>query len=595
MALSLAVGGTDHAQAAVGDVITLTGSGGPGVTDGTGLSASFFNPWAVVSDGLGNAFVADTDNNLIRKVELSTGRVSTVAGNGTQGATDGPALNSSFYYPSGLAWISSSRLAIADSFNREVRVLDFVTQTVSTLAGSPSANGLVDGVGSAASFGEVYDVASDGAGNLYVADGGALTSSIRKIVVATGQVTTVAGNGTVGSLNGIGSAAQFASPSGVAVSGNNLYVADTFSNKIRVVDLTTTAVTDLAGSGNSGSSDGPSTLASFDQPHRVAVSGNTLYVADTYNDKIRAIDLGTNIVRTISGSGIQGNNSGPALSAQFNKPVGIAVDPSGYLLVADVFNHSIRATEVNPLTTAYPAATTTTTSTTTTSTTTTPSTTTATTTTAVSPASPPASETLTISVAMPSATDGAPKVCDGGTGTIQGDVIDDVDNNYTRDATEKSLSGVKVSLRRGDGLVCQSTETRSPYTFTNVAAGDYEVVISALAGRPETAAVYRVSVDAGKSATVTEHYIAPAGPTTTAAGAAATSTVASLTTPTAVPPFALPGASVAPPFELALEAAPAEELAFTGVGSGLLAALSMCFAGAGALLVTLRRRTNREV
>jgi serine/threonine protein kinase, bacterial len=590
LALSLAIGGAHSAHAAVGDVFTIAGSGAIGGTDGAGLYSSFNHPWGIVADGAGNAYVADTDSNKIRKIVLATGQVTTVAGSGQAGSADGSALGASFFFPAGIALVNPTTLAIADSYNSKIRLLDLATQTVSTLAGSGTF-GMADGIGAAATFGDPYDVAFDAANNsLYVVDGGINpvsgqpnTNSVRKIAMATGAVTTVAGTGAYGHANGAAATAQFRQPFGILLDGTNLYVADGENNQIRRIDLANNFVYDFAGTGVAGFADGDAiTTAQFDSPYRMVKVGNELWVSDSDNHRIRAIDLGTNMVRTVSGSGATGPASGPSATAQFYNPVGLALDSSGYLLVADVYNNGIRAVEaVNPLATVFTAPTT---STTTTSTTTTS-------TTMVAAALAAAPEPLVIAVAPP-AISNAPKVCQAGTGTIQGEVIDDVDNNYRRGANEKSLSGVKVTLQRDDGLVCQSTETRSPYVFNNVAAGDYEVVVSALAGRPETAATYRVSVASGETATVAEHYVAPAVPTTTKAGSVTTKPAT--TTPTVAPAFALPGASV-PSAELALEAAPAaEEVAFTGASSGLLAALSMCFAGAGAFLVTLRRRRTNN-
>jgi SdrD B-like domain len=592
LALSLAVSGTPRAHAAVGDVFTIAGSGAVGGTDGAGLYSSFNHPWGIVADGAGNAYVADTDSNKIRKIVLATGQVTTVAGSGQVGSIDGSALGASFFFPAGIAFVNPTTLAIADSYNSKIRLLDLSTQTVSTLAGSGTF-GMADGTGAAAMFGDPYDLAFDAANNsLYVVDGGINpvsgqpnTNSVRKISMATGAVTTVAGTGAYGHANGAAATAQFRQPFGILLDGTNLYVADGENNQIRRIDLVSNFVYDFAGTGVAGFADGDAiTTAQFDSPYRMVKVANELWVSDSDNHRIRAIDLSTNIVRTVSGSGATGPVSGPSATAQFFNPVGLALDSSGYLLVADVYNNGIRAVEaVNPLATVYAAPTTSTTTSTTTSATT------STTNVAVAPAA--AAEPLVIAVAPLAATD-APKVCQAGTGTIQGDVIDDADNNYRRGTNEKSLSGVKVTLQRDDGLVCQSTETHSPYVFNNVAAGDYEVVVSALAGRPETGATYRVSVVSGETVVVAEHYVAPAAPTTTKAGSATTKPAT--TTPTVAPAFALPGASV-PSAELALEAAPAaEEVAFTGASSGLLAALSMCFAGAGAFLVTLRRRRTNN-
>jgi hypothetical protein len=615
LAMSLAVGGTRTAEAAVGDVFTLAGTGSAGRADGTGLYASLHHPWGIVSDGAGNAYVADTDNNLIRKIVLATGQVTTVAGTGAQGSADGPALSSTFFFPSGLALISPTRLAIADAYNGKIRVLDLSSQTVSTLAGS-GAFGQLDGIGIAAQFGDPYDITFDATtGSLYVVDGGVTptdpllpdTNSIRKIDVATGAVTTVAGTGAYGHVNGAAATATFAQPFGAALKGTDLYVADGENNVIRKIDLLTNMVSDFAGSaaGTAGFADGIGSAAMFDSPYRIVVDGNRLLVSDSDNHRIRAIDIATAAVTTVTGS-TMGSADGTMASAQFHNPVGLALDPSGYLLVADVYTNGIRAVEaINPLVTVYPAPTTSTTTTTTTTTTTAPAATSTTTTAANTTTSAPApSEPLLISVTPPAAR--APEVCATGTSTIQGDVIDDADNNYTRGANEKSLSGVKVTLLRGDGLVCQSTITKSPYVFTNVAAGAYEVSIEGIVGRPGTAARYQVVAGTAETVTVTDHYVAPAAPVASGAsapgagaGVAGTAATAgtgepSITVATAAPAFALPstpGASTAPT-DLALASPVEEEIALTGSSSLLLAAFALCFGAAGTLLATIRRRRN---
>lgn len=351
VSLSLGIGGARDVSAAAHNVITVAGSGAVGSTDATGRYASFRYPLAIVADGRGNAYVADTGNNVIRRVVLSSGAVTTVAGDGAVGSDDGPAATASFNFPSGLALVNPATLAIADAYSHKIRVLNIPTGAVSTLAGSGTF-GMADGVGTNAQFGTPYDVVFDGAGALYVADGGVdvtsnlETNSIRKVDLSTGAVTTVAGTGAFGITNGPTAIAEFRQPYGLAVSGNHLYVADSLNNSIRRIDLAARTIADLAGTGVAGFKDGPVEDAQFDSPRRVIVHGSRLLVADTNNHRIRVIDLAENSVSTLNQVGMGGLNTGSSAPAPFSSPVGLAVDVSGYLLVADTLNHSVRAIDM---------------------------------------------------------------------------------------------------------------------------------------------------------------------------------------------------------------------------------------------------------
>ena len=159
-----------------------------------------------------------------------------------------------------------------------------------------------------------------------------------------GIVTTLAGNGTRGFADDPGANAQFAYPAGVAVAPNGtVYVTDDDNNRIRAVNPATGAVTTLAGSGTAGFADGPSNTAQFDNPSGVAVApGGTVYVADRYNHRIRAINPTTGAVTTLAGSGTAGFADGPGDTAQFTGPIGLTVAPNGTVYLGDYFNHRIR-------------------------------------------------------------------------------------------------------------------------------------------------------------------------------------------------------------------------------------------------------------
>jgi sugar lactone lactonase YvrE len=319
-----------------GLVTSIAGSGA-GAEDGPVSAASFFNPSGVAVDNLGNSYVADASNHKIRKI-TADGIVTTLAGSSSgNGSTDGVGSNASFNSPRGVAVDSVGNVYVADTLNHKIRKIT-PSGTVSTLAGS-GGNGSINGVGAEASFNTPYGLAVDVSGNVYVAD--TLNRKIRKITSA-GEVTTLAGSGVGGSSDGNATTATFISPYGVAVDeAGNVYVADRDSNKIRKI-TSTGNVTTLAGSGSAGAVDGTGNAASFNFPRGITVdSGGNVYVADSSNHKLRKITP-AGVVTTIGGGSTYGFSDGVAITSKFYSPWGIAVDSSGSLYVGDASNHLVR-------------------------------------------------------------------------------------------------------------------------------------------------------------------------------------------------------------------------------------------------------------
>ncbi len=326
---------------AAGVVTTLAGSAGSaGSTDATGSAARFFAPSGLVVDGSGNVYVSDTNNDTIRKV-TAAGVVTTYAGIAIYGSGDGIGTNAHFTFPAGTAVDSAGNIYVADSGNHTIRKITS-TGTVTTLAGSTGNSGSADGTGTAARFNDPGAVAVDSAGNVYVADAG--NATIRK-VTAAGVVTTLAGSaGLVGSTDGTGAAARFNFPAGVAVdSAGNVYVADAGNAIIRKITAAG-VVTTLAGSaGLVGSTDGTGSAARFNYPAGIAVdaSGN-VFVAEASNNTIRKI-TSAGVVTTLAGAAPSpGSTDGTGSAARFSGPSGLAVDAAGNLYVADSNNHLIR-------------------------------------------------------------------------------------------------------------------------------------------------------------------------------------------------------------------------------------------------------------
>ena len=332
---------------ATGVVTTLAGmSAMPGSANGTGPAARFNAPFGVATDGMGNLYIADSYNYTIRKVVVATGVVTTLVGStGISGSTDGTGAAARFADPEALAMDSAGNLYVAEPTNHTIRKVVVATGVVTTLAGTPGTSGSADGTGAAAFFNDLKALAVDGGGNLYVADTGNYT--IRKVVVATRAVTTLAGTpGMYGSANGTGSAALFSNPSGVAVDGaGNLYVADGGNHILRKLVVATRAVTTLAGTpAMYGSADGTGLAARFNNPGGVTADGaGNLYVTDSYSETIRKVVMATGAVTTLAGSAdTYGSADGTGPTARFNNPLGVTMDGAGNLYVVDKSSSTIR-------------------------------------------------------------------------------------------------------------------------------------------------------------------------------------------------------------------------------------------------------------
>jgi sugar lactone lactonase YvrE len=322
-------------------VTTLAGNGNPGLVNST-VSGSFSNPTGVAVDSVGNVYVVDQGNNVIRKID-SKGVVTTLAGNGKAISIDGPDLAASFNTPDGIAIDQKGNIYVSEIDNK-IRMIS-PSGMVSTLAGS-GAIGSANGVGSAASFTLPAGLAVDHAGNVYVADVG---NNLIRMITPADVVSTLAGGGTGGFANG-STMPSFKSPVGVAVdaSGGSVYVVDAGNNMIRQIALSGGQTFIIAGNGAANSFDGQGTAASFNNPAGIAVdvAGN-IYVSDYGGERIRLINQNFS-VSTLAGNGSVGSANGVGAAATFNKPAGIAVDAHGTLYVADKGNNLIRMITQTP-------------------------------------------------------------------------------------------------------------------------------------------------------------------------------------------------------------------------------------------------------
>lgn len=349
-----------------------------------GANALVDHPAALAYDSsMGGFVLADLGNNQLRFVNFSispstwgdnfslstllgkvTGYSDSIAATSTQ-----PAVPAAFSDPSGIGFDSAGNAYIADSGNNSIRELDSSGNVTTPYGVSGDVPGFVDGSGHSARFSHPAGLVVDASTNtIYVADSG--NNCIRKITIKDQNVATLAGSTSAGSADGVGTAAGFNNPVGLALDGNgHLYVTDAGNDTIRQVDLSTGAVVTVAGvAGQGGFSDTTAAaVATFRNPGGIAVVGNAIYVADTDNHTIRQLvysggGAGKGVVTTIAGTpGQYGSNDGTGTTALFHSPAGIVADSSGNLLVADVNNHLLRKlVPFTDTTTKQPSATVTT-------------------------------------------------------------------------------------------------------------------------------------------------------------------------------------------------------------------------------------------
>ena len=330
---------------AAGAISTVAGTGerGYGGDGGPALRAQLAEPWGAAVDGMGNLYIADKGNNRIRKVDAA-GVISTVAGSGGwgYGGDGGPALQARFLAPSGVAADAAGNLYIADTGNNRIRKVD-AAGVISTVAGTGKQGyGGDGGAALRAQLAFPLGAAADGAGNLYIVDAG--NNRIRK-VDAAGAISTVAGTGDVGD-GGSAVRAWLGFPGSVTADGaGNLYIADTFNERIRKVDAAG-VISTVAGSGERGyvGDGGPAAQARLASPLSAAADGaGNLYFVDAGNHCVRKVDAAGSI-STVAGSGRYGygGDGGPAVRAQLALPRGAALDDAGNLYIADTENHRVR-------------------------------------------------------------------------------------------------------------------------------------------------------------------------------------------------------------------------------------------------------------
>jgi DNA-binding beta-propeller fold protein YncE len=391
----------------IGIIETLAGNGEPDYSGdgGSAVRAALNEPKGTAIDAQGHVLIADSENHVIRRVDRETGIISTIAGvaggmrDSAPGRQDtaalplieddpfadagqaaaqkyrqqadvsgtvrylingeaakrrfsgdgGPAIEACLNFPTAVAVDRQGHLYIADTMNHRVRRVEAGTGIIATIAGTGQPRyGGDGGPADAAALNEPTALAVSDAGILYVADQS--NNRVRAIDLETGSIRTVAGTGA-SAYNGDGipaTEAALAGPSSLALAEDGtLFIADTFNGRIRAIDPVSGHIRTVAGNGGEyryqGDVESPS--ASLSRPSGVAVDrqGN-LYITDSDNHLVRRWDRTTGLLERVAGIGTTGygGDGGPALSAGLNYPFGIVVDGAGHLVIADTFNHRIR-------------------------------------------------------------------------------------------------------------------------------------------------------------------------------------------------------------------------------------------------------------
>lgn len=405
-------------DAATGIITTVAGTGTPGYggDGGPATAALLDSPHGIAVDTAGNLYISDTGNRRVRMVAAGSGVIRTVAGNGLRGwsGEGGPATSASLIYAAGLAADTAGNLYIGDYndqdadgawYNRvwkvdavtgiisvyagaatsccdlgdggpalgavlhypeglqvdpagdliiaswaplgRVRRVDAATGIITTLAGGSGTNG-DGGPAEDAILDGQSGLARDAAGNLYLGTPGVHT--VRRVDAATGVITTYAGSGDYGFAGDHGPAASawFRQPLGLAVdAGGNLFIADRRNHRVRRVDAATARIDTYAGDGTAafGGDGQRATQASLWFPAGVAVEpSGDLLIADTYNNRIRRVSAANDRINTVTGSGAYGfgGDGGTATAASLAKPTALAVDALGNIIIADTENHRVR-------------------------------------------------------------------------------------------------------------------------------------------------------------------------------------------------------------------------------------------------------------
>ncbi len=336
----------------------------PGIIQTILYSTDMFNgtamtePERMAVDPAGNVYVADPSSNVVWSLQNRTGASPTiVAGGGSLApaqANGGQAVDAALNQPNAVALDAAGNLYIAETGANLVRKVDLATGIITTVAGTGTAGYSGDqAAATSATLNGPAGIAANAAGDLFIADTG--NNVIRRVYALSGTIATVVGNGTAGYTGDGGYAlqAELHSPHSVAIDpAGRLYIADTGNNVIRAVDPVTDSITTVAGNGTAGfAGDGAAAVnAELNAPAAVAAdAAGNLYIADTGNARVRKLYSQSGTLVTLAGSALIGDegDGGPANAAALTAPAGVAVDSLGQVLISDPGNDTVRRVSTN--------------------------------------------------------------------------------------------------------------------------------------------------------------------------------------------------------------------------------------------------------
>lgn len=339
-------------SASSGIITTIAGTSSFGYNGDNiaGTDSRLNTPQGVAVDLLGNVYVADTGNHRVRKIAAVTGVITTVGGTGVPGydGDDVVATNARLNGPVSVAVDNAGNLYIADRANNRVRRIASSTGIITTVAGTGS--NVYNGDNIAATIASVAPsgVAISPSGDLYIPEAG--NKRVRRVSMATGLITTIAGNGSL-DYNGENiptSSAALYRPGNVSVDASgNIFFAEPLSNRVRKITKATGKITTVAGTGLTGFSgdNGDATKAALNSPGGIAVSSSgDVYFSDALNNRVRKVSVATGTILTVAGTGVPGYNADgiAATSSHLNLPIALAIDSSGNLFISDALNNRVR-------------------------------------------------------------------------------------------------------------------------------------------------------------------------------------------------------------------------------------------------------------